>query len=56
MIFHNGSSYDYHFIIKELVEEFARPFKCLKEIHHFFSSNGEKNNIKKVNLKVSDSL
>ena len=41
-VFHNDSSYDYHFIIKELVEEFARQFKCLKEIHHFFNSNWEK--------------
>ena len=24
VVFHNGSNYDYHFIIKELVEEFKR--------------------------------
>ena len=30
-VFHNGSTYDYHFIIKELAEEFERPFKCLGE-------------------------
>ena len=24
--FHNGSSYDYHFIIKELAEEFEKQF------------------------------
>ena len=29
--FHNGSIYDYHFIIKELAEEFERPFNCLGE-------------------------
>ena len=28
-MFHNGSTYDYHFIIKELVEEFEAEFKCL---------------------------
>ena len=29
--FHNGSNYDYHFIIKELTNEFERQFKCLGE-------------------------
>ena len=28
-MFHNGSSYKYHFIIKELVKEFDGNFKCL---------------------------
>ena len=27
--FHNGSTYDYHFIIKELAEEFKGKFECL---------------------------
>ena len=31
IVFHNGSTYDYHFIIKELVEEFAGNFECLGE-------------------------
>ena len=31
IIFHNASTYDYHFIIKELVEEFERNFECLGE-------------------------
>ena len=26
---HNGSIYDYHFIIKELAEEFEGEFECL---------------------------
>ena len=30
-MFHNGSTYDYHFIIKELVKEFNRNFECLEE-------------------------
>ena len=30
-MFHNGSSYDYHFIIKELVKEFEGNFECLGE-------------------------
>ena len=29
--FHNGSTYDYHFIIKELVKEFEGNFECLGE-------------------------
>ena len=30
-MFHNGSTYDYHFIIKELVKEFNGNFECLGE-------------------------
>ena len=28
---HNGSKYDYHFIIKELAEKFEGEFECLGE-------------------------
>ena len=28
---HNGSKYDYHFIIRELAEEFKGQFECLGE-------------------------
>ena len=31
VIFHNGSTYDYHFIIKELTEQFEGQFECLGE-------------------------
>ena len=31
VVFHNGSTYDYHFIIKELAEEFEGQFECLGE-------------------------
>ena len=31
VVFHNGSTYDYHFIIKELVKEFKCNFECLGE-------------------------
>ena len=31
VVFHNGSIYDYHFIIKELVEEFKGQFQCFGE-------------------------
>ena len=30
-VFHNGSTYNYHFIIKELVKEFDGNFECLGE-------------------------
>ena len=29
VIFHNGSNYDYHLIIKELANEFDGQFECL---------------------------
>ena len=31
IVFHNGSNYDYHFITKELVEEFKKQLTCLGE-------------------------
>ena len=31
IVFHNGSIYDYHFIIKELVKDFEGNFECLGE-------------------------
>ena len=35
VVFHNGSSYDYHFIMKELANEFKGQFEC-------FGKNREK--------------
>ena len=31
IVFHNDSTYDYHFIIKELAKEFEEQFECLGE-------------------------
>ena len=31
IVFHNGFTYDYHFVIKELVKEFEGNFECLGE-------------------------
>ena len=32
IIFHNGSTYDYHFVIKKLAKEFEVEFECLGKI------------------------
>ena len=29
VVFHNGSTYDFHFIIKQLAEEFKGEFDCI---------------------------
>ena len=43
VVFHNGSTYDYHFIIKELVKEFDGNFEYLGEnTENFFRTNKEK--------------
>ena len=31
VVFHNGSNYDYHFIINELANEFEGQYECLGE-------------------------
>ena len=31
VVFHNGLNYDYHFIIKELANEFKGQFECFGE-------------------------
>ena len=31
LVFHNGSNYDYHFVIKELAEWFKKQVTCLGE-------------------------
>ena len=51
VVFHNGSSYDYHFVIKGLAEEFERDFECLREnIEKYitFSVSIKKESIKMV--------
>ena len=42
VVFHNGSNYDYHFIIKELPNEFDGQFECLGEKYKTFSIPIEK--------------
>ena len=31
IVFHDGSNYDYHIIIRELAEKFGKQFTCLGE-------------------------
>ena len=31
VVFHSGSTYDYHFIIKQLAKEYVGEFECLGE-------------------------
>ena len=38
IVFLNGSNYNYHFIIKELAEEFKRELICLGENTHKYIS------------------
>ena len=43
-VFHGGTNYNYHFIKKELAEEFKKQFTCLGEVnrnqmHHIYNSN-----------------
>ena len=50
VVFHNGSIYGNHFIIKERVNEFEREFDCLgenKEKYITFSVKIDKKNYKK---------
>ena len=43
VVFHNGSTYDYHFIIKELAEEFEGEFECLGENTEKYNQKGNYN-------------
>ena len=43
VVLHNGSNYDYHFIIKELAEEFKGHFDCLGEAYSFLFTSQKSN-------------
>ena len=51
VVFHNGSTYDYHFIIKELVKEFKGHFECT-EIYITFSAPIKKK-IQNKNIEIT---
>ena len=38
VVFHEGSNSDYHFIIKELANEFESPFECIGENSEIYKS------------------
>ena len=57
IVFHNGSTYDYHFIIKKLAKEFEVQFECLgenteKDITSSVSLKKENDNGKKITYKL----
>ena len=54
-VFHNGSTYDYHFIIKELVKEFEGNFDCLGENteRYIIFSVPLKKKIENTNLEIT---
>ena len=55
VVFHNGSTYDYHFIIKELVKEFEGNFDCLGENteKHITFSVPLKKKIENKNIEIT---
>ena len=58
VVFHNGSTYDYHFIIKELVKEFEGNFDCLGENteKYITFSVPLKKKIENKNLEITSKL
>ena len=57
VVFHNGWTYDYHFIIIKLAEKFQGEFECLgenkeKRITFSVSLKKENNNGKKITYKL----
>ena len=57
MVFHNGSTYDYHFIIKQLAKELKRNFGCLgdnteKYITFSVSVKKELDNVKTITYRL----
>ena len=37
VLFRNGSTYDYHFIVKQLAEDFQGEFKCLENTEKYIT-------------------
>ena len=58
IVFHNGSNYDYHFIIKEIANEFEGQSECLGEStekYKIFSVSTEKE-VTKIDKDGSESV
>ena len=43
VVFHNGSNYDHHFIIKELANNSEFSWRKYRRIQNFISSNRKRN-------------
>ena len=58
VVFHNGSSYDYHFLIKELANEFEVQFECLGESKEKYKTFSVliKEEITKINKDGGESI
>ena len=58
IVFHNGSTYDYHFIIKQLAKEFNGQLECLGEntkkyVAFSVATKKELDNGKKITYKLN---
>ena len=55
IVFHNDSTYDYHFIIKELLKEFKGNFECLGEntVKYITFSAPLKKKIENKNIEIT---
>ena len=62
VVFYNGSNYCYHFIIKELANEFEEKFECLEEDCNCFlepesvKDNSVKYKYLSCNKKISNNI
>ena len=58
IVLHNGSTYDYHFIIKELVKEFESNFECLGENTEKYITFSEpiKKKIENKDIEITDKI
>ena len=52
VLFHNGSNYDYHFVIKKLVEEFEGQFPCSREKPFQFQQKKKLKELVKIQSKL----
>ena len=55
VVFHNSSNYDFHFIIKELANQYEEKFECLWQItekYKTFSVPIEKEVAKKIKIAI----
>ena len=58
IVFHNGSKFDYRFIIKELVNEFKGQFECIRENSEIYKSFSVpiKEEIRKIDKEDNETI